>query len=150
MVQAATKALMMSVRTARFNLPALVILLEASGGTLEEVRIRYLGRKAELPNLLRHVGDLGPAERAATGKAANEARKVLEVLIERRSAELASQELEERLTALRAPYGNAEAFGVTEMLDPRTTRRVICDYVEQAQEVLASQLGPKVTVGIRP
>jgi acetyl-CoA carboxylase carboxyltransferase component len=60
------------------------------------------------------------------------------------------QELEDRLTALRAPYGNAEAFGVVEMLDPRTTRRVICDYAEEAQALLASQLGPKVTVGIRP
>ena len=45
---------------------------------LEDVRIRFLGRKAELPNLLRGVAELPPAERAATGKAANEARKALE------------------------------------------------------------------------
>ncbi|HEY4825793.1 MAG TPA: phenylalanine--tRNA ligase subunit alpha, partial [Solirubrobacteraceae bacterium] len=65
--------------------------------TLEDVRIEYLGRKAELPNLLRNVAQLPASERAATGKAANEARKALEVAIERRAQQLAAQELEQRL-----------------------------------------------------
>ena len=43
------------------------------------------GRKAELPNLLRSVAELPPEERAATGKAANEARKALEPAIEQRA-----------------------------------------------------------------
>ena len=64
---------------------------------LEETRIRYLGRKAELPNLLRNVAQLPPEERAATGKAANEARKALEAAIERRERQLAAHELDERL-----------------------------------------------------
>jgi phenylalanyl-tRNA synthetase alpha chain len=64
---------------------------------LEDVRIRYLGRKAELPNLLRNVADLPAEERAATGKAANEARKALEAAIEERERELAAQELDQRL-----------------------------------------------------
>ena len=34
---------------------------------LEELRIAYLGRKAELPQLLRGVAELPPAERAAVG-----------------------------------------------------------------------------------
>src|SRR5437764_14101840 len=55
----------------------------ASAQALEEVRIRYLGRKAELPNLLRNVAQLPAEERAATGKAANEARRALEDAIER-------------------------------------------------------------------
>src|SRR5205807_6542160 len=61
------------------------------------VRIRYLGRKAELPNLLRGVAQLPPQERAALGQAANEARGALEAAIERRAQALAGQELEERL-----------------------------------------------------
>jgi phenylalanyl-tRNA synthetase alpha chain len=65
--------------------------------TLEDVRIRYLGRKAELPNLLRSVAELPPAERAATGKAANETRKALEAAIDERSDQLAADELEQRL-----------------------------------------------------
>ncbi len=64
---------------------------------LEEQRIRYLGRKAELPNLLRHVAELPADQRAAIGKAANEARQALERAIERRQGELATRELEERL-----------------------------------------------------
>ena len=68
---------------------------------LEEVRVRYLGRKAELPNLLRSVADLAPEQRAATGKAANQARQALEADIEHRGGELAAAELQQRLVADR-------------------------------------------------
>jgi phenylalanyl-tRNA synthetase alpha chain len=73
------------------------ITTAADTPTLEDVRIRYLGRKAELPNLLRSVAELPPSERAATGKAANEARKALETAIQAREQQLAAQELEQRL-----------------------------------------------------
>lgn len=66
---------------------------------LERLRVRYLGRKAELPIMLRSVASLEPAERGVVGKAANEARRALEELIERRSAALAEQELGARLAA---------------------------------------------------
>jgi phenylalanyl-tRNA synthetase alpha chain len=65
--------------------------------TLEHVRIQYLGRKAELPNLLRSVAELPPEQRGPTGKAANEARKALEAAIEQRTNQLAAIELEQRL-----------------------------------------------------
>jgi phenylalanyl-tRNA synthetase alpha chain len=73
--------------------------VDAAGSTsgLEDVRIRYLGRKAELPNLLRSVAELPPQERAATGKAANQARQALEAAIERKAGELAANELDQRL-----------------------------------------------------
>ena len=64
---------------------------------LEEARIAYLGRKAELPNLLRGVAQLPPEERGAVGRAANEARKALEAAVEGRRAELERAELDERL-----------------------------------------------------
>src|ERR1700729_743558 len=64
---------------------------------LEQVRIRYLGRKAELPNLLRGVAQLPPDQRAAIGKAANQARQALERAIEQRGGELAAGELDARL-----------------------------------------------------
>jgi phenylalanyl-tRNA synthetase alpha chain len=77
--------------------------IDAAGdsATLEEVRIRYLGRRAELPNLLRGVAELDPSERAATGKAANQARQALEAAIEQRRDELAAAELQRRLRADR-------------------------------------------------
>ena len=64
---------------------------------LEEARIRFLGRKAELPNLLRGVAQLPPEERAATGKAANQARQELEAAIERRPQSSGRAELDVRL-----------------------------------------------------
>ncbi len=74
-----------------------------AGGTdaLEEVRIRYLGRKAELPNILRGVAQLPPTERGAVGKAANQARQALEGSLQERAEALAAHELEERLAADR-------------------------------------------------
>jgi phenylalanyl-tRNA synthetase alpha chain len=68
---------------------------------LEDVRVRLLGRKAELPNLLRGVAQLPPEERAATGKAANRVRQGLEAAIERRAADLAGAELDARLAGDR-------------------------------------------------
>ena len=73
------------------------IAAAGSSAALEEVRIRFLGRKAELPNLLRGVAQLAPEQRAATGKAANQARQALEATIEARAGELASAELHDRL-----------------------------------------------------
>jgi phenylalanyl-tRNA synthetase alpha chain len=73
------------------------IAAAGSSPALEEVRIRYLGRKAELPNLLRGVAQLAPEQRAATGKAANQARQALEAAIEARGGELATAELHDRL-----------------------------------------------------
>src|SRR5436190_20807819 len=68
-----------------------------SAAELEELRIRFLGRKAELPQLLRGVRDLPAEERGPVGKAANEARQALEALIEARAAELDAAELDARL-----------------------------------------------------
>ena len=66
---------------------------------LEAARVRYLGRKAELPNLLRTVAELPPEERAATGKAANRARGALEAQFDQREQQLAAEELQRRLEA---------------------------------------------------
>ena len=68
---------------------------------LEQVRVRHLGRKAELPNLLRGVAQLPPEERGAVGKAANQARQAVEALIAAREDELSATELDARLAADR-------------------------------------------------
>jgi phenylalanyl-tRNA synthetase alpha chain len=66
---------------------------------LEDVRVRFLGRKAELPNLLRGVAQLPPEQRGQLGRAANEARKALESAIEARREALEAAELDARLAA---------------------------------------------------
>src|SRR5271170_7459204 len=72
-----------------------------SSAELEELRVRYLGRKAELPQLLRGVAELPAEQRGAVGKAANQARQALERLIHDRGEELTAGELDERLLADR-------------------------------------------------
>src|SRR3954454_12165847 len=68
-----------------------------SSAALEELRVRYLGRKAELPNLLRGVAQLPPEERGTVGKAANQARQALEQLVEGRARGVEGGELDTRL-----------------------------------------------------
>ncbi|MEA2230565.1 MAG: phenylalanyl-tRNA synthetase alpha chain, partial [Solirubrobacteraceae bacterium] len=73
------------------------IAAAGASAELEELRVRYLGRKAELPNVLRGIAELPPPERGPTGKAANQARQALEALIAQRADELQRGELEDRL-----------------------------------------------------
>jgi phenylalanyl-tRNA synthetase alpha chain len=75
------------------------IAAAGSAEQLEQLRVRHLGRKAELPQMLRGVAQLEPAERGAVGKAANQARQALESLIEQRSEQLGGAELEAQLLA---------------------------------------------------
>ena len=85
-------------RIEQLRTEAQAALAEAdSSEIVEQLRIHYLGRKAELPQLLRGVAKLAPAERAAVGRVANQARQALEALIEQRTSELAGAELERAL-----------------------------------------------------
>src|SRR3954447_14305556 len=72
-----------------------------TSAAIEEARVKHLGRKAELPNLLRGVAQLAPEERGQVGKAANQARQALEALAEQRLAELEASELDTRLATDR-------------------------------------------------
>jgi acetyl-CoA carboxylase carboxyltransferase component len=41
-------------------------------------------------------------------------------------------EIEARLTAVLSPFRTAERFSVEEIIDPRDTRRLLCDWAEHA------------------
>src|SRR3954466_14764410 len=77
------------------------IATAGSSAAPEELRVRYLGRKAELPNLLRGVAQLPPEERGTVGRAANQARQALEGLSGARAGALGAGELDARLAADR-------------------------------------------------
>jgi phenylalanyl-tRNA synthetase alpha chain len=77
------------------------IMAAATSEALEDLRVCHLGRKAELPQLLRGVAELDAAQRGEVGKAANQARQALEGLLESRAAQLRACELDERLQADR-------------------------------------------------
>jgi phenylalanyl-tRNA synthetase alpha chain len=64
---------------------------------LEELRVRYLGRKSELTSTLRSIGELPADQRGPVGKAANEVRVALEQLLGQRTTELEASELDRRL-----------------------------------------------------
>jgi acetyl-CoA carboxylase carboxyltransferase component len=53
------------------------------------------------------------------------------------------RELEGMLEQYRSPLRTAEAFGIEEVIDPRDTRPLLCDWVEDAYSLTATQLGPK-------
>jgi len=51
------------------------------------------------------------------------------------------KELEEYYDRLQSPFRTAERFGVHDIIDPRDTRPILCDWVEQAYGVLPQMLG---------
>ncbi len=50
------------------------------------------------------------------------------------------REIEARLNAIASPFRTAEATG-QDIIDPRETRGLLCEFVEDAQRVVARQLG---------
>jgi len=57
-------------------------------------------------------------------------------------------EMEERLNALASVLHRPQF--VDEIVDPRDTRPLVVDFVRRAQGIIATQLGPKLRVGMRP
>lgn len=50
-------------------------------------------------------------------------------------------EIEQRLQDLASPFRTAEATG-QDIIDPADTRPLLCEFVEDAQAILRTQLGP--------
>jgi phenylalanyl-tRNA synthetase alpha chain len=73
------------------------ILAAASPQAVEDARRRYLGRTGELNALLRGLGALTPADRAAAGKAINDAKSALEALLQARADAVVSAARDARL-----------------------------------------------------
>jgi len=59
------------------------------------------------------------------------------------------REIEERLASQRSPYARGEAFGVHDLIDPRHTRPVLCDWIDWIQPQLQTHRGPHAYT-IRP
>ena len=54
------------------------------------------------------------------------------------------EEIEHRLKAIASPFRTAEAFNIEDIIDPRDTRPILCDFIEMAQGMIKTQLGPTV------
>lgn len=53
------------------------------------------------------------------------------------------REIEDRLEQYRSPFRTAEAFGIEEVIDPRDTRPILCDWAEMAYDIIPTQVGQK-------
>jgi len=60
------------------------------------------------------------------------------------------REIEDRLQAISSPFRNAHAFGIEEIIDPRDTRPLLVDFIEDAWKVVQTQLGPVAGLSYRP
>jgi acetyl-CoA carboxylase carboxyltransferase component len=60
-------------------------------------------------------------------------------------------EIEARLNAVRSPFRTAERFGIEEIIDPRDTRPLLCDWAERAHHLIRHELAaaPRAR-GVRP
>ena len=70
-------------------------------GALDEVRVRWLGKKGTLTEQLKSLGGLPAAERPAAGQRINEAKERVQSAIEARREALARTEVERELAAGR-------------------------------------------------
>ena len=52
-------------------------------------------------------------------------------------------ELEEYYRKLASPFRTAEKFGIVDIVKPSETRAILCDWVEDAYELVRTQLGPR-------
>ena len=59
-------------------------------------------------------------------------------------------EIEARLQAISSPFRNAHAFGVEDIIDPRDTRPLLVDFIDDAWKVVQTQLGPRSGLSYRP
>ena len=66
---------------------------------LNDIRVKYLGKKGEITSILRGLGKLSKEDRPRIGQIVNEARTQLEELIEEKNAALQERELAARLAS---------------------------------------------------
>ncbi len=64
---------------------------------LENIRVKYLGKKGELTAVLKQMGKLSPEERPVMGQLANEIRSAIEALVEATDEKIKKEELIKKL-----------------------------------------------------
>ena len=117
-----------------------------SSDALEELRVRYLGRKSELTEILRGIGELPAAERGPVGSGANEARRTLEAALANRRSELEAAELERSLAEDRIDVtlpGSPRVRAGSRNLLIRTQREIEDVFVGLGYRVME---GPEVEI----
>ncbi len=60
------------------------------------------------------------------------------------------KEMEEEYRTYASPFRTAEQFAVEDVIDPRSTRPILCRFVAAAQERLRIDRGPRAYAGVKP
>ena len=88
----------MNQKVSEIKEKALKLIEEAKDkNALEDVRVKFLGKKGELTTILRSMGNLSKEERPAMGKLVNEAKKAVEEKLDEVVADLKQKEKEMKL-----------------------------------------------------
>lgn len=87
------------------DLQALLVAVESEAAeaenesVLEELRVRYLGKKGELTGVLRHMRDVPAEQRPHVGEVANRVRDKMQVVLGERAQVLQAAQMQQRLAA---------------------------------------------------
>lgn len=109
---------LLAIKEAAFN----EISAAENSGALEEIRVKYLGKKGELTTILRGMGLLSPEERPVVGKLVNEAKSEVEEKLEEavkeikereKNAKLASEVIDISLPGKRKVIGKRHPLDLT-------------------------------------
>ena len=110
-----------------------LIAQAADAAAVDELRVRFLGKKGELTAILKQMGRLSAEERPVVGALANEVREAITADIARRTKELESAALAARLAAEEIDVtlpGKAPALNV------RTLAKRLDDWREEKVRAL--------------
>ena len=86
---------LLAIKEAAFN----EISTAENSTTLEEIRVKYLGKKGELTTILRGMGSLTPEERPVVGKLVNEAKNEVEAKLEEAVTKIKEKEKNAKLAS---------------------------------------------------
>jgi phenylalanyl-tRNA synthetase alpha chain len=128
--------------TVELTREALAAIAKArSDGELETIALDYLGRKSgQVTHLLTGIGKMAPAERAALGQAANDAKRTIETALAARRAELEGARL--------ADIAETEAIDITFPGPPLGRGHIhVLTRVQRQIETVLESLGYKVELG---
>ena len=109
---------LLAIKEAAFN----EISTAENSTTLEEIRVKYLGKKGELTTILRGMGSLTPKERPVVGKLVNEAKNEVEAKLEEavtkikekeKNAKLASEVIDISLPGKKQVIGKRHPLDLT-------------------------------------
>ncbi len=86
---------LLAIKETAFN----EISASENSAALEEIRVKYLGKKGELTTILRGMGSLSPEERPIVGKLVNEAKSEVEEKLEKAVRKIREKEKNIKLSS---------------------------------------------------